>query len=709
MSVSARWTSRRRARLAVVGLAVLSASTLPASALPGDPDAAFSAYCDDGVAMFGDGTNAGASVTAASGTTYVAGVMQPGDIVTAESIGSPEPNDRLTISGVGPDGGLDLLSTLDVRSAGRSIALHPATSPTRAIVGGLSATSPILVAFNLEDGSIDTTFGTDGVVATGFGDTVKDLAVSSAGQIYGIAGDQLFRRTSSGAADTTFNTTGQVTVPFIPTQVAVNGDGVYVAGDGISDADAGWRLMRYTTVGLADPTFNTGSPVVTSFPAASGFTFKRARVRSLLLAAGKPVLAGSATFDDGSLTFPSDLALARYTSTGALDSGFSADGLVTLSVSSEESVDDVVVDGSSRVVGAGTDVDGARSLLFRLSDAGALDSAMGVTAFGSTVTRTVGVGIVPSGSIAVTYSSTEWFGPAVSVSLRHGEDVTRGAAAFAHTGFGFPVDTGGGMPSCPLAGEPPEPAEGSNVRDASFLVGTQTGYILHGDGSLRPFALGDRTSRPGPAVGQPFWPEWDIARSVAFRDDRGGYVLDAYGGLHSVGVPGSSPPAGAIGPYFGFDIARDVAFLPDGRGGYILDGWGGLHPFGVGANPKPAKTTGGPYWTGWDIARKVIITANGTGGYVLDGFGGVHRFAIGTAALPPSPSGGPYWNGWQIARDVALTSGGFGGYVLDGFGAIHPFALGAGPAPSKPAVTAYSQNDHFRALSLFGSEPPPPD
>jgi N-acetylmuramoyl-L-alanine amidase len=177
-----------------------------------------------------------------------------------------------------------------------------------------------------------------------------------------------------------------------------------------------------------------------------------------------------------------------------------------------------------------------------------------------------------------------------------------------------------------------------------------------------------------------YWPGWTIARQartlpVASGAPQTGFVLDGYGGLHSFGAP-LTETAGASGHRWGWDIARDLAFLPNGQGGLVLDGYGGLHPFWVNGSNAPIVVTGAAYW-GWDIARKLVIFPDGSGGYVLDGWGGIHPFGINGA--PPvaaaSLAGGGYWQGWDIARDIVLVpgDGGHSGYLLDGFGGIHPF------------------------------------
>jgi HYDIN/CFA65/VesB family protein/ASPM-SPD-2-Hydin domain-containing protein len=184
-----------------------------------------------------------------------------------------------------------------------------------------------------------------------------------------------------------------------------------------------------------------------------------------------------------------------------------------------------------------------------------------------------------------------------------------------------------------------------------------------------------------------YWPGWKIARSAALLPDgTGGYVLDGYGGVHRFGSA-RVIPAGSY-PYFGFDIARDVALLPSATPenpmGYTLDGFGGVHPFG-----GAATASGYAYYAGRDIVLKIVLLSDGTGGYTLDAYGGLHPFAIGTNPLPPSIGNSAYWAGWRIVRGVALnpnsTATAVSGVTLDGYGGVHPFTSSGTPGPVNPA------------------------
>jgi len=84
------------------------------------------------------------------------------------------------------------------------------------------------------------------------------------------------------------------------------------------------------------------------------------------------------------------------------------------------------------------------------------------------------------------------------------------------------------------------------------------------------------------------------------------YVLDAFGGVHA---GGGAPLLSPAPPYFGFDVAADIAFLPVGTGAVagdgmlVLDKWGGVHLAGALTADPPVGAT--PYF-GFDAARAIV-------------------------------------------------------------------------------------------------------
>ena len=240
------------------------------------------------------------------------------------------------------------------------------------------------------------------------------------------------------------------------------------------------------------------------------------------------------------------------------------------------------------------------------------------------------------------------------------------------------------------------PGAGGGGGGSAFY--TDAGYVANFGGAGHGAQLDGLSQivRVRPIVNGPYWPGWDIVRGVAQNGTKsGGYLVDAFGAIHTFSQ-GTNPPAASGGPYWpGWDIGRGIALLPDGTGGYVLDGFGGLHPFKIGNHAPPPAVTNGPYWPGQDIARGVTILPDAGGGYVLDGFGGLHPFAIGASAKPPPAQNGPYWPGFDIARGVSspfeLDASVAGGWIADSLGDLHPWGrlLGA-PTPDAAGTPKFA-------------------
>lgn len=193
--------------------------------------------------------------------------------------------------------------------------------------------------------------------------------------------------------------------------------------------------------------------------------------------------------------------------------------------------------------------------------------------------------------------------------------------------------------------------------------GSTPGYLLDGFGGIHSVGGASKVSNDGG-----YWSGWDIARDLSLDSTGRGFKLDGFGGIHPVG----GAAAISAGSYWqGWDIATSIATLPGAQGAYVLDGFGGIHA--AGAAPKVSATA---YWPGWRIAKDIQVNPTApTGGYVLDGFGGLHSFGN---ALSPRIS--RYWNG-DVARSFAFLPDGTGGYVVDANGGISPFAVGNNPMP----------------------------
>jgi len=83
------------------------------------------------------------------------------------------------------------------------------------------------------------------------------------------------------------------------------------------------------------------------------------------------------------------------------------------------------------------------------------------------------------------------------------------------------------------------------------------------------------------------------------------YVLDGFGGVHAAGGAAVISPAT---PYFGFDVAADIAYVPlgttagHGDGILVLDEFGGVHSGGALASAPPVPT---PPYFGFRVAKAI--------------------------------------------------------------------------------------------------------
>src|SRR5262245_33812191 len=195
--------------------------------------------------------------------------------------------------------------------------------------------APALI-YGQTGGTLDASFGTGGRVTTTIGgnfDFARGVVVQPDGKIVaaGVAmGDLgsdfgLTRYNSDGTLDTSFGINGIATTDFGGNfegawSVALQEDGKIVAAglttlSGINQ----FALARYNSDGTLDASFGTGGRVTTGFPGASV-----ANAFSVALQPdGKVVVAGWTNIDGGA-----DFALARYTSTGSLDASFGTGGRV---------------------------------------------------------------------------------------------------------------------------------------------------------------------------------------------------------------------------------------------------------------------------------------------------------------------------------------------------------------------------------------------
>lgn len=254
-----------------------------------------------------------------------------------------------------------------------------------------------VVRYN-SNGSLDTSFGTGGIVTTNFpqGSYAFDVALQTDGKIV-VAGTvfvdfnsgdssdtdfALARYNPDGTPDATFGNGGQVSTDFVGLEddafsVLIQSDGKIVAVGSANDPATfyDFAAARYLSNGTIDTTFGVAGKVRTDF---GDQNFDRAR-SAALQTDGKIVAAGFAISHGGGVQ---NFAVARYTSSGILDTTFSRVGKIQIDfgnccqgatkvlLQSDGKI--IIVGGSS---GESSDDD---FLLARLSSRGSLDNSFGV-------------------------------------------------------------------------------------------------------------------------------------------------------------------------------------------------------------------------------------------------------------------------------------------------------------------------------------------
>ena len=231
-------------------------------------------------------------------------------------------------------------------------------------------------------------------------------------------------------------------------------------------------------------------------------------------------------------------------------------------------------------------------------------------------------------------------------------------------------------------------------RRSVSMISSTSGYIGTGSGRVIPFGGATLTGRGT----SPLWGA-DYGRGVATCTgfENYGYELDLHGGVHALGT---APPVTITASWPKLDIARGLVLRPDCQSGYVLDAWGGLHSFysaAIGPTLTDPQITG--FWPGVDIARSVDYVGEINGvdsGYVLDAHGGVHPWG---AAAPVPSTEYPYWPGQDVARTIVpyMLDPNGAGYVLDALGGVHP----VGSAPSVISTSWRWGVDIARGMALM--------
>ena len=216
-------------------------------------------------------------------------------------------------------------------------------------------------------GSLDSTFGTGGIVTTPIGNNdayAYALGIQTDGRIVaaGYYADGSYydfavvRYNTNGSLDTTFGTGGRVTTPIGSGYagayaLGIQSDGrIVVAGYYADGSNYDFALVRYNTDGSLDTTFGTGGIVTT--PMGSGYDIAYA----LAIQSDGSILAAGSSYNGSNY----DFALVRYNTNGSLDTTFGTGGRVTTPIGSGNAIANALgIQSDGRILAAGSFYNGS--------------------------------------------------------------------------------------------------------------------------------------------------------------------------------------------------------------------------------------------------------------------------------------------------------------------------------------------------------------
>jgi uncharacterized delta-60 repeat protein len=386
------------------------------------------------------GTGVVATSLSKGGDNAYTSLLQPnGDIVTAgTTVSGSHKTPSFALVARKPDGSLDtafgssgkvITANSDNAGANLAAAQYASTDTTgnanKIVLVGNGNSGITLARYNA-NGTLDTTFGTKGMVTTALNGGELSMAIQPADGKIVVAGwynegsyNQAFvvlRYNANGSLDSTFGSNGEVITNPVTghdnsiNMVLVQPDGKILGGgaadydlytfpDGTTRVYSEFTLVRYNSDGSLDSTFGSGGIVHTLWPGTGNGS---GGINSLALQSnGQIVAVGVASpSNPGSTAW----ALARYNSDGTLDSTFGTGGLVTLDTSisydfHNHGAGSVALQSNGELVVLGGASDANLNSTFAvvtLTATGSLDTAFGGTGWvlGTDNSATSSIGII---------------------------------------------------------------------------------------------------------------------------------------------------------------------------------------------------------------------------------------------------------------------------------------------------------------------------
>jgi len=237
---------------------------------------------------------------------------------------------------------------------------------------------PALIRY-LPDGSVDTSFGVNGIVTTEFNSQVidyySDVVIQDdqkiiAGGHFGDFNDQnimLSRYQPNGDLDASFGTAGIVVTDIgdnrFGTMVIQDDGKILVGGTSEPQSQQEIMLVRYLTDGSFDPSFGNNGVVITDVPSSSTNV-----TRIVVLDDGKILLGASTS---------GIFKIFKYNVDGSPDTSFGTDGVISTGFTDNAGSFDITSEGKIFVAVGNCANDECQSYLLTYLEDGTLDTTIG--------------------------------------------------------------------------------------------------------------------------------------------------------------------------------------------------------------------------------------------------------------------------------------------------------------------------------------------
>ena len=380
-------------------LTILFFFTASAFAAPGGLDLTFGRGGEVTSDFRGSNDIANAAALQADGKIVAAGIRFVGNSASVGDFVVARYNSDGTIDKTFGEGGhvvtdfgmTELASAVAIQPDGK-IVVAGGTYPTFPFLGFYA-----LARYN-PNGTLDTTFGNGGLVITTFnsqGAFASALVLQPDGKILAagtkyinFTSDQssdtdfaIARYNTDGSLDTTFGSGGEVATDFNQHNddalaVTLQADGkIVAAGDATSlTTFIDFALARYLPNGSLDTTFGAAGKVETDFGAKN-----LDQARSVVLQADGKIVAAGTTVSKNGITQP--FAITRYNSNGIQDATFGKRGLATVDFGSfDQTARSLLLQPDGKLVAIGfadTESSDSDFLVARINSNGTLDSTFG--------------------------------------------------------------------------------------------------------------------------------------------------------------------------------------------------------------------------------------------------------------------------------------------------------------------------------------------